>query len=96
MLLSGFLSFKHRSTIMDMTGIRKEIKNQNQNLRPWLLASKPAIIWGPRITPKAIKNKGISNIKRTILKFKKLTSCVEEIISSLQSLTNWFSLPQGD
>ena len=65
---------------MDMIGIRKEIKNQNQNLRPWLLANKPAITCGATRTAKAIKNNGISNIKRTMLKFKDLTSCVEEII----------------
>ena len=53
-----------------MIGIRKEIKNQNQNLRPWLLANKPAIICGARRRPDAIKNSGISNIKITILKFK--------------------------
>lgn len=53
-----------------MIGIRKEIKNQNQNLRPWLLASKPAIICGARRRAAAITNSGISNIKITILKFK--------------------------
>ena len=53
-----------------MNGIRKEIKNQNQNLRPWLLASKPASICGARRRAEAIKNSGISNIKITILKFK--------------------------
>ena len=58
-----------------MIGIRKEIKNQNQNLRPWLLASKPAITCGAKRTPKAIKNNGISNIKRTILKFKDNLVC---------------------
>lgn len=49
---------------MDMMGIRKEIKNQNQNFRPRLLASTPAIICGAKTIPKAIKNIGISNIKR--------------------------------
>jgi hypothetical protein len=76
MHLSGFLSFKFRSTIMDMIGIRKEIKNQNQNLRPWLLASKPAIICGARRRAEAIKNNGSSNIKMTILKFIKISSLI--------------------
>jgi hypothetical protein len=39
------------------------------------LASKPAITCGAKRTPKAIKNNGISNIKRTILKFKDNLVC---------------------
>ena len=49
-----------------MMGIIKEIKNQNQKFRPWCLASTPAIICGAKRIPKAIKNIGISNIKRII------------------------------
>lgn len=68
----------------EINGIKKEIQNQNQKLRPVFLANTPAAIWGKSING----SKNIKSISTIWLNYQKTGSILNPTPMQFQALTH--------